>query len=72
MTKKSVAEWVAIAICLLPTPLVIMFLLCAAGEIRIAWQISAFLAIILCAVVGLIALLFTSWLLSKLVYFIIK
>lgn len=72
MTKKSVAEWASVVICLLPSPLVIMFLLCVAGEIRIAWQISVFLAIILCAVVGLIALLFTSWLLSKLVYFIIK
>ena len=57
---------------LLPSPFVIMFLLIVAGEIREAWHITNFLAVTLCAIVGLIALLFTSWVLGKLVYFIIK
>jgi len=72
MTKKGVAEWVSIILCLLPSPFVIMFLLIVAGEIREAWHITNFLAVTLCAIVGLIALLFTSWVLGKLVYFIIK
>ena len=72
MTKKGVAEWVSVILCLLPSPFVIMFLLIVAGEIREAWHITNFLAVILCAIVGLIALLFTSWVLGKLVYFIIK
>ena len=67
MTKKGVAEWVSVILCLLPSPFVIMFLLIVAGEIREAWHITN-----LCAIVGLIALLFTSWVLGKLVYFIIK
>ena len=70
MTKKGVAEWVSIILCLLPSPFVIMFLLIVAGEIREAWHITNFLAVTLCAIVGLIALLFTSWVLGKLVYFI--
>ncbi len=72
MTKKDVAEWISIILCLLPSPLVIMFLLIVAGAIREAWHITNFLAITLCTIVGLIALLITSWVLSKLVYFIIK
>ena len=72
MTKKGIAEWVSIILCLLPSPFVIMFLLIVAGEIREAWHITNFLAVTLCAIVGLIALLFTSWVLGKLVYFIIK
>ena len=72
MTKKGVAEWVSVILCLLPSPFVIMFLLIVAGEIREAWHITNFLAVILCAIVGLIALLVTSWVLGKLVYFIIK
>ena len=71
MTKKGVAEWVSVILCLLPSPFVIMFLLIVA-EIREAWHITNFLAVILCAIVGLIALLVTSWVLGKLVYFIIK
>ena len=65
MTKKGVAEWVSIILCLLPSPFVIMFLLIVAGEIREAWHITNFLAVTLCAIVGLIALLFTSWVLNK-------
>ena len=72
MTKKGVAEWVSIILCLLPSPFVIMFLLIVAGEIREAWHITNFLAVTLCAIVGLIALLFTSWVLGKLVYFMSK
>lgn len=40
MTKKGVAEWVSIILCLLPSPFVIMFLLIVAGEIREAWHIT--------------------------------
>ena len=72
MTKKGVAEWGSIILCLLPSPFVIMFHLIVAGEIREAWHITNFLAVTLCVIVGLIALLFTSWVLGKLVYFIIK
>ena len=64
MTKKGVAEWVSIILCLLPSPFVIMFLLIVAGEIREAWHITKFLAVTLCAIVGLIALLFIAVLLD--------
>lgn len=51
---KGVAEWISIILCLLPSPLVIMFLLIVAGAIREAWHITNFLAITLCTIVGLI------------------
>jgi len=72
MSKNSVAEWISIILCLLPSPFVIMFLLILAGDMRQTWGISIALAIIICVVIGLIALLFTSWILQKLIYFIIK
>ncbi len=72
MSKNSVAEWISIILCLLPSPFVIMFLLILAGDMRQTWGISMALAIIICVVIGLIALLFTSWILQKLIYFIIK
>ncbi|MEL5894516.1 hypothetical protein AAE250_13600 [Bacteroides sp. GD17] len=72
ISKKSVAEWSSIILCLLPSPFAIMLLLIVAGEMRDSWHITNFLAIMICAIIGLIALLFASWILGKFIYFIIK
>lgn len=72
MSKKTVAEWISIILCLLPSPFVIMVLLTLSGQMRDTWHISLALAITIYAIIGLIALFTTSWLLGKLVYFIIR
>lgn len=72
MNKKNVAEWISIILCLFPSPFVIMFLLSCVAVMREDGHISTFWAIVICAVIGLAALLFTSWVLGKLIYFIIK
>lgn len=72
MSKNCVAEWISIILCLLPSPLFIMLLLMLAGDMRDTWQISNFLAITICGMLGLVALFVTSWMLQKLVYFIIR
>lgn len=72
MSKKTVAEWISIILCLLPSPFVIMVLLTLSGQMRDTWHISLALAITIYTIIGLIALFTTSWLLGKLVYFIIR
>lgn len=72
MSKKTVAEWISIILCLLPSSFVIMVLLTLSGQMRDTWHISLALAITIYAIIGLIALFTTSWLLGKLVYFIIR
>lgn len=72
MSKKTVAEWISIILCLLPSPFFIMVLLTLSGQMRDTWHISLALAITIYAIIGLIALFTTSWLLGKLVYFIIR
>lgn len=72
MSKKTVAEWISIILCLLPSPFVIMVLLTLSGKMRDTWHISLALAITIYTIIGLIALFATSWLLGKLVYFIIR
>lgn len=72
MSKKTVAEWISIILCLLSSPFVIMVLLTLSGQMRDTWHISLALAITIYAIIGLIALFTTSWLLGKLVYFIIR
>lgn len=72
MTKKNVAEWVSIILCLLPSPMVIMFLLILVGIMSDTWGISTFLAVVICVVAGFIVLYCTAWLLKHLIYFIIK
>lgn len=72
MNKKTVAEWVSIILCLLPSPFIIMVLLIVSGQMHDNYQISLAWAITICGIIGLIALFFTSWVLGKLVYFIIR
>ncbi len=72
MSRKDMAQVIAIIICLLPSPLICILLLTTAGAVREYYQLSPFLVLFIGAVVGLVAFLFTYWVISKLIYFIIK
>lgn len=51
MSKKTVAEWISIILCLLPSPFVIMVLLTLSGQMRDTWHISLALAITIYAII---------------------
>jgi hypothetical protein len=72
MEKKSLSEWIAIIICLLPSPIVIMFLFTIVGVVGRHYQINLIWPLLGALVIGFVILRITIWLLSKLVYFIIK
>ena len=72
MSKKSLAEWIAVILCLLVSPPIIMFLTVLAGALHRTYDISIFWGIVICIVAGLIVLLIAICLLEKLIYFIIK
>ncbi len=66
--RKNIAQWIAVIICLLPSPIILTVMMGVAD----AMNMSFFVALPLLGIAGLIVLWLTCSVLYKIIYFIIK
>ncbi len=66
--RKNIAQWIAVIICLLPSPIILTVMMGIAN----AMNMSFFVALLLLGIAGLIVLWLTCSVLYKIIYFIIK
>jgi len=66
--RKNVAQWIAVIICLLPSPAILTVMISIAS----AMNMSFFFSLLLLGIAGIIALWLACLALYKIIYFIVK
>ena len=70
--RKSIAEWIAVFLCIAAAPVPCITLMSATKVLSERWECMALWPALLCLVIGAIAFLITCRVLSWLIYLIIK
>ncbi len=72
MEKKNIAEWISIILCLLPSPMVLMYILYIVGVWKEQYAVNVIWLFAACILIGGIAFYISYVIISKIIYFIIK
>ena len=70
--RKSIAEWIAVILCLAAAPFPCIIIMSATKVLSEQWGCIALWPALLCLAIGAVAFLVTCRILSWLIYFIIK
>ena len=70
--RKSIAEWIAVILCIAAAPVPCITFMSATKELSERWECIALWPALLCLVIGAIAFLITCRMLSWMIYLIIK